>query len=65
MRPASLDPTAGERARQMRLRPDVLLTRLDPTDPRCGKSSDGTPEHSGERTVIVDPTSPRYGKPAA
>jgi len=69
MRPQTLDPTAGERARQIgrhrgapRRVVDVDGHRhVDPIDPRYGKLSPATREPA-PRTG--DPTDPRYGQSA-
>ena len=43
----SFDPTAGERARQIREHPDAPMPILDPTDPRYGQFPVGGPVRDG------------------
>lgn len=52
MRVPTLDPTAGERARRMRLAPEAEQPVTDPTNPRYGRLGG----HVGRR---IDPTEPR------
>jgi hypothetical protein len=52
MRAPTLDPTAGERARRLRLEPDSEPRVTDPTNPRYGRLGG----HVGRR---VDPTDTR------
>ena len=62
MRSTTLDPTAGERARALRLRPGIAHRITDPTDPRYGTlPSDGS-EESQLAGRIVDPTDPDCGR---
>ena len=63
MRPATLDPTAGERARAIRERPVALLPILDPTDPRYRELRlAGEDPATDDTRRIVDPTDPDCGK---
>lgn len=59
MRQPDLDPTAGERARAMRLRPGVPHRVTDPTDPRYGRTTPQTRELGGRVGRAVDPTRSR------
>lgn len=59
MRHITLDPTAGERARAMQERGEILL---ETTDPTAGRRARGL-HHPAERHTITDPTDPRYGQP--
>lgn len=64
MRQATLDTTAGERARGISAHPGAPQRILDPTDPRCrGFSFEPWDPASGARR-IVDPTDPGCGRPA-
>jgi hypothetical protein len=56
MRVPTLDPTAGERARRMRLEPDAEHRVTDPTNPRYGRPTRELGGHVGRR---VDPTDTR------
>lgn len=62
MKPSTLDPTAGERARRIRAHPWTDRLIPDPTDPRCGRLSDW--ENAREPQRIVDPTDANHGRPA-
>ena len=60
MRPLLLDPTAGERARAIRMAPTLPVRILDPTDTRFGSfSSDDALSDAGR---VLDPTNPAYGR---
>lgn len=60
MRPATLDPTAGERARASRVDP-FAQPIVDPTDPRHSESAlEYAASLSTER--VLDPTDPEYGQ---
>ena len=62
MRSPTLDPTAGERARQIAAHPGIGLPIADATDPRYGdrpRSIDG----QAETWRIVDPTDPGCSRP--
>ncbi len=61
MRPPILDPTAGERARALRLDPDAPTSVLDPTDPRYGEFRETSGDRPGDLGPIVDPTDPNCG----
>jgi len=65
MRRASLDPTGGERAREIRRHPGAPLTVTDPTDTRYGKLSPEPKERATYAYRNDDPTDPLYGQPAA
>ncbi len=52
----ALDPTAGERAREIALNPDLPHAIVDPTDPRCGRFAEP------ESALVLDPTDPRAGR---
>lgn len=57
MRDAISDPTAGQRARDIRDFPSGLRRRVDPTDPRYRRGRlDG-----GQAMPNRDPTDPTYG----
>jgi hypothetical protein len=64
MRPAMLDPTAGERARAIRARPGSRQPILDPTDPRYNGSVSAEDDRAIEARRICDPTDPECGEPA-
>jgi hypothetical protein len=55
------DPTAGEHARQVRLRPDLRQPVLDPT---AGERARQVAAHPEVARPITDPTDPRYGSPS-
>lgn len=57
MRPPTLDPTAGERARAIQEHPGAPQPNPDPTDPRCGERVRDTRQQAGARRVL-DPTDP-------
>ncbi len=63
MRPHTLDPTAGERARNIQQHPEVPQHLEDPTDRRCGEFVPRATEHASGPGVIVDPTDPACGDP--
>jgi hypothetical protein len=60
MRDVISDPTAGQRARDVRDRPDGVRRRLDPTDPRYRRAR----VDSGQAAPSPDPTDPTYGAEA-
>ena len=62
MRLPSLDPTAGERARAMRRRPDAAQRVTDPTDRRFGRVPLEVRERAAPLRGIVDPTDPECGR---
>lgn len=64
MRPAILDPTAGERARAIRARPTAPKSIPDPTDPRYGDPVPADEDPAIEALRILDPTGPECGEPA-
>jgi hypothetical protein len=55
------DPTAGERARQIRLNPGVSQPIPDPTDPHYDDSPGTSPGQYADGDRIVDPTDPACG----
>jgi len=61
MRPLMLDPTAGERARAIRMGPAVPVRILDPTDTRFGMFpvADDALSDPGR---VFDPTNPDCGR---
>lgn len=63
MRPLTLDPTAGKRARAIRVHPEVPQPVSDPTDARYGRLMRVTRGRTGEQRNW-DPTDPEYGEPA-
>ena len=65
MRPLTLDPTAGRRARTMRERPGAVEPIPDPTDPRYGKFPRDAGRDAGGPRRIFDPTHPDCGEPTA
>ena len=60
MRPANLDPTAGETARAVREQPEAPRPISDPTDRRYGGLTHENREDAGDQQVS-DPTDPEYG----
>lgn len=62
MRSPTLDPTAGERARRIRLHPDIPERISDPTDPRYGQIPPAAPNYPRDARRIVDPTDPECGE---
>jgi hypothetical protein len=62
MRPPTSDPTAGERAREIRAHPAAPHPIVDPTDPRHGTSPGGARAPSGAAGRVLDPTDPAYGE---
>jgi hypothetical protein len=63
MRPQTFDPTAGERAREIRAHPGRPQRITDPTDPRYGKLLDHAGASDAQR--IVDPTDRECGEMTA
>ena len=61
MRRPTFDPTAGERAREIRAHPRTPQPITDPVDPRCGELISGAAEHA-ESQRIFDPTDPKCGQ---
>lgn len=61
MRPSTLDPTAGERARQIGAHPGAAQPILDPTDPRYGEFLLDPSEQASQVQRVFDPTNPRCG----
>ena len=59
MRTPTFDPTAGERARTMRVDPDAAHRVTDPTDPTYGTLPLQTREIGGRVGRVVDPTRAR------
>jgi hypothetical protein len=59
MRVPTLDPTAGERARRMRLAPDAEHPVTDPTNPRYGRPPFPTRAVGGRVGRAVDPAETR------
>jgi hypothetical protein len=53
-----LDPTAGERARKLRLYPETPQALVDPTDVRCGTPGWEADEHGKVPRRVEDPTDP-------
>ena len=63
MRPPTLDPTAGTRARMIHARPETPQRIQDPTDARCGSgSTEGRGQLDPRR--VFDPTDPECGEPS-
>ena len=62
MRLPTLDPRAAERARAMRLHPEVAQNVTDPTDRRFGELALQTGERPAPARGIVDPTDPECGR---
>jgi hypothetical protein len=58
MQSSSLDPTAGERARAVHIRPDATPPVTDPTDTRYGAIPYAPWELAGSRARVFDPTDP-------
>lgn len=65
MRPAILDPTAGERGRAVRARPAALRPILDPTDPRYRELVPAGGDPASDARPVLDPTDPECGEPAS
>ena len=65
MRSHTLDPTAGERARRIRLHPDIPQRISDLMDSRYGEIPPAAPTYPGEARRIVDPTDPECGERAS
>lgn len=61
MSAATLDPTAGERAREIRLNPGTPWPITDPTNPRHGSLSLDRREPAGDAPRIFDPTDAECG----
>lgn len=61
MRSPMLDPTAGERARAIRVRSELPQLVVDPTDTRCGLFTAADDAPSDVRHVL-DPTDPECGR---
>ncbi len=61
MRPPILDPTAGERARELRLNPDAPPQIPDPTDPDYGRVPQLQEGRLADAARVVDPTDPACG----
>ncbi len=64
MRQSNLDPTGGETARAMRLRPGAAHPVTDPTDPRYGRPPLPTRGHAEVVRRVVDPTDPSCARRA-
>ena len=62
MRSTVLDPTAGERARRLRIFPEGPEFIGDPMDSRYGEITPSAPPFSAYRRPIVDPTDPDCGE---
>jgi hypothetical protein len=62
MRSPTLDPTAGERARRIRIHPDGPERISDPMDWRFGEITPGVPVFTAHPRPIVDPTDPECGE---
>jgi hypothetical protein len=65
MRSLTFDPTAGERARHIRERPDAVPLILDPVDSRYGELTSTVPPRAGHEARISDPTDPDCGQRTA
>lgn len=50
-----IDPTAGERARRLKLHPEVPQPVLDPTDPRYGLPSTAAQPRDAEDITPREP----------
>jgi hypothetical protein len=61
MRPPTMDPTAGERARRIHADPDIPQRISDPTDTRWGGLDADDAAPAGPVPRIVDPTDPDCG----
>jgi len=61
MRPLPLDPTAGERARAIRLHAEVPQPVVDPTDTRFGLFP-AWADALSEAPRVFDPTNPECGR---
>jgi hypothetical protein len=62
MRSATLDPTAGERARRIKAHPENPERICDPMDSRYGELTPSGTTSIGSPRRIVDPTDPDCGK---
>ena len=62
MRSATLDPTAGERARRIQAHPEVPEHIVDPMDPRYGELTPSGATSIGSPARIVDPLDPDCGE---
>ena len=60
MRQPTLDPTAGERAREIREHPGTPQRITDPADPRYRELISGGAEDADSQRVL-DPTDPKCG----
>jgi len=65
MRPPSLDPTGGQRAREIRRHPGAPRRVQDPTDAHYGKLSPEPQQDASDARRVEDPTDPLYGQPVA
>jgi hypothetical protein len=54
----TMDPTAGERARAVRVRPEITPAVTDPTDTRYGAIPYEPWELAGPPARVFDPTDP-------
>ncbi len=59
MRPPTMDPMAGERAREVWSSPETPRQIVDPTNPACGKSDADLGDGAAEPRPTFDPTDPR------
>jgi hypothetical protein len=62
MRPPTLDPTAGERARAIRANPGAVTRITDPMDPRCGEMPLDPRRPRADAQRVVDPTDAQCGQ---
>jgi hypothetical protein len=58
MQSPTLDPTAGERARAVRIRPEIAPAVTDPTDTRYGAIPIVTGAPAGPAERVFDPMDP-------
>ncbi len=65
MKQVITDPTAGQRARDLREHPSAPQRITDPTDPRYGELTRGAQAWAAAGRRIVDPTDPKSGGHAA
>jgi hypothetical protein len=65
MRPPTVDPTAGERAREIRAHPGARRRIPDPTAARYGELLPDSGELASDAPRTPDPTNPEYGRPHA
>lgn len=61
MRSPTLDPTAGERARRIRIHPEGPERISDPMDARFGEITPTVPAVTAHPRPIVDPMDPECG----